>query len=249
MKRTIKIFLLFLGILVLALLAFSGYYGIRANKETKVMPPIETQKVIDNVYAVHESFVNMFLIEDNGKYVAIDAGNKSEDVSTELQNLNINPDDVIAVLLTHSDGDHVGSLDLYKNAKVHMAREEEQMLTGETSRFFVFGNKIATGDYSLLENQEEFMIRNIKVKAIHTPGHTPGSMCYLINDKYLFVGDAFSIKNCEIEQFNEFFNMDTEMAMKSLKNIMGMPQAEYIFSAHYGYCNDYNKAIQSLSLK
>ncbi len=246
MKKAYKRILVGLGTLVFALVCFSVYYGVKVKRETKEMTPVETKLVVDNIYAIHESFVNMFLIEDSGKYIAIDAGNKSEDVLQEFKKLNINPDDVIAVLLTHSDGDHVGSLELFKNAKVHLAKEEEQLLTGETSRFFVFGNEIATETYSLLKDQEEFNIGNIKVKAIHVPGHTPGSMCYLVNDKYLFIGDACSIKNCEIEQFNEFFNMDTETAMKSLKNIAGLPQAEYIFSAHYGYCDDYSGAIQTL---
>ncbi len=67
---------------------------------------------------------------------------------------------------------------------------------------------------------------------IITPGHTPGSMCYLINNKYLFTGDALSIKAGKIDKFNEFFNMDTETA------------TEYIFSAHYGYSDDYKNAVK-----
>ena len=69
-------------------------------------------------------------------------------------------------------------------------------------------------------------------------------MCYLVNDKYLFVGDALSIKDGKIGKFNEFFNMDHKMAIKSIVNITKLPEAEYIFSAHYGYTNDYKNAVK-----
>jgi glyoxylase-like metal-dependent hydrolase (beta-lactamase superfamily II) len=41
----------------------------------------------------------------------------------------------------------------------------------------------------LLADGEEFMIGNLKAKAIHTPGHTPADMAYLI-DGVLFTGDT-----------------------------------------------------------
>ncbi len=79
---------------------------------------------------------------------------------------------------------------------------------------------------------------------IITPGHTPDSMCYLINNKYLFTGDALSIKAGKIDKFNEFFNMDTETATKSIEKITRIPVTEYIFSAHYGYSDDYKNAVK-----
>lgn len=42
----------------------------------------------------------------------------------------------------------------------------------------------------LFSDGEEFMIGNIKAKAIHSPGHTPADMVYLI-DNVLFTGDTF----------------------------------------------------------
>ena len=30
----------------------------------------------------------------------------------------------------------------------------------------------------------------LKIRLIHTPGHSPGSICILINDKYIFTGDG-----------------------------------------------------------
>lgn len=246
MKRVFKVILWTVGVLVVAIVAILFVFKSKITKETSIMTPIETKQVVDNVHAVYESYSNMYLIEDGGKYIAIDAGNKIEDVKEELKKLEVNPNDVVAVFLTHSDGDHVGSLSLYNNAKVYLSKEEEQLLTGETSRFLFIGNKLDVDSYNLLDDSEELKIGSTTIKAIHTPGHTPGSMSYLVNNKYLFTGDGFSIENCRIAQFNEFFNMDTETAMKSLDKIKGQDSTQYIFTAHYGYCDNYEEAMNSI---
>jgi hydroxyacylglutathione hydrolase len=69
-------------------------------------------------------------------------------------------------------------------------------------------------------------------------------MCYLINDKYLFVGDAMSLKDGKIDEFPSLFNTDSKIALKSIRNITEIPSTEYIFTAHYGYINDYKNAVK-----
>jgi hydroxyacylglutathione hydrolase len=69
-------------------------------------------------------------------------------------------------------------------------------------------------------------------------------LCYLINDKYLFTGDLLSIQAGKIGKFNEFFNMDTKTAIKSIDKIIHLPDCQYIFSAHYGYTNDYRNSVK-----
>ena len=55
-------------------------------------------------------------------------------ILAELEKLNINPDKVVAVLLTHTDMDHVAGLPLFKNAKIYLAREEVKMLNGDAQK-------------------------------------------------------------------------------------------------------------------
>ena len=55
---------------------------------------------------------------------------------------------------------------------------------------------------------------------------------------------ALSIKDGKIDKFNEFFNMDTETAINSIEKLIGIPGMEYIFTAHYGYSDDYTTAVQ-----
>ncbi len=78
-----------------------------------------------------------------------------------------------------------------------------------------------------------------------SPGHTPGSMCFLIGDKFLFVGDNMSLKNGKIDPFNDFFNIDTKLQSKSLKKLALLTGVEYIFTAHYGYTNEFTQAFKN----
>jgi len=42
----------------------------------------------------------------------------------------------------------------------------------------------------LLQGDEIIQCGALSIKAIHTPGHSPGSTCFLLNGKYLFTGDT-----------------------------------------------------------
>ncbi len=247
MKKIFKILkriVLGIGILIVLIALLFWGYSLKAKSELKVMTPVETQQIVENIFSVKDTFVNMFLIKTGDKYIAIDAGNNADNVLYELKKLKIRPENVVGVFLTHTDGDHVAAIKYFKNAQVYLSKKENQLLNGETGRFLVFGNKIATKEYLLIEDQQIFKIGNITVKGILTPGHTTGSMCYLVNDKYLFTGDLLSLKAGKIDLFNKFFNMDTKTSTESMKLITNIPTAEYIFTAHYGYTPDYKKAVR-----
>ena len=246
MKRTLKGILAGLGTVVILIILLLGGYMIKAKSEIKTLSPVETMEIVSNLFSVKDPFVNLFLIKDSSQYIAIDAGNNLEAISGELKKLNIDPEKIIAVLLTHTDGDHVAAIKLFRNAKVYLSRPEEQLLNGKKSRFFIFGNKIDTKTYTLIDDQQVINIGNTKIKGILTPGHTAGSMCYLVNDKYLFTGDALSLKNGKINRFNEFFNVDTKSAIASMANLAAIPEAEYIFTAHHGFSHDYKNAVKGI---
>ncbi|MEI7504781.1 MAG: MBL fold metallo-hydrolase [Paludibacter sp.] len=244
MKRTKKRILTIGGVIIsILLLSILGFY-FKIKSEMKEMNVIETKQIAKNIFAVNNSFVNMFLVKDSDFYVAIDAGNDKEMVTIELKKLNINPDKVVAVMLTHTDGDHTAALQLFKNAKIYLARQEEQMINGTTSKFLFIGNKLSCKNYNLLDNQQIINVGNLKIKGILTPGHTPGSICYLINDKYLFVGDAFGLKNGKLSNPNELFSMDMKTGIQSMAKIKHLLKAEYIFTAHNEYSDNYKIAVK-----
>ena len=240
MNKTVKRILIGIGALGVTPLLLMG--GL---PETNEMNVIETKEIVHNIFAVNDAFVNMFLLKDGDNYVAIDAGNNINTITTELKKLRINPEKVSAVLLTHSDGDHVGALTLFKNATIYLSKDEEQMINGKTARMMSKYNKIDTKIYTLLNDQQTIRLGNLSVKGILTPGHTPGSMCYLVNGKYLFVGDAFGLKNGKVDKPNMKYTGDMKTAIQSFDKIIKLPKAQYIFTAHTGYSINYKNAINT----
>lgn len=246
MSKTLKILLWSLAGIIILIILFLGAYMIKFKSEVSLMTPLETGKLIDNIYVIKDDFVNVYIIREGKKAIVIDCGNDIEAIKKGFEELKINTEDVVAVLLTHSDGDHVKALNLFKNAEIYLSNKEEQMINGQTSRFLFFGNSIDISKYKLLEDKQIFTIAATRIEGILTPGHTPGSMCYLINDKYLFTGDAFSLKNGKIDEFNNFFNMDSKVALKSIEKIKKLKNIDYIFTAHYGFSDNFQKAISEI---
>ncbi len=113
------------------------------------------------------SFV--YLVKLENKKIIIDTAspaNRTELIS-DLKKLNLKPEDIDIVIVTHSHFDHVGNIDLFKNAKVYASTKE-------------FSEKEVTDIHKLKINE---------FKTIDTPGHSKGSFCILYDD-VLFSGDT-----------------------------------------------------------
>lgn len=244
MKKFIKRFFLVIGILLLLVVLFFAGYSLKANSMMKSMTPSETGEITEGIYAIRDSYTTMFLIRDGDSFIAIDCGNKPEAISEGLSTLGIDPLRVSTVFLTHTDGDHTGALQLFSDATIYLSTQEEKLLTGEASRFLFFGNSISRNDYILVNDREELTIGNRIIKGILTPGHTAGSMCYLIDGQYLFTGDALCLRDGKIEPFIRLINVDADMATESISLVTDLPGIRYIFTSHYGYTDDYENAVK-----
>jgi len=244
MKKLIKRLLWALGIVIVLCLIMFVWSGIKANSESKKMYPNETGQLVDSIYCIKDSFVNMYLVGSGDKFIAVDCGNSTEGVKIGLMKLKISPENVIAIFLTHTDGDHTKGLSLFPNASIYISKLEEQMINGAKARFLFFKNSLDGRSYTTLDDNQLVNLSNLNIHAILVPGHTPGSMSYLINDKYLFSGDALGLKDGKICGFNEFFNMDTKTALKSMSKLTNLPNAEYIFTAHHGFSTSYKDAVR-----
>jgi hydroxyacylglutathione hydrolase len=239
-----KRILITIGIIMTALIIFAAGYFIMSKTVISKMTPLETGKITGNVYAIKDSFVNVYVIGSDSGYIMIDAGNDPETIKQGLAALNIEAPGIKAIFLTHSDGDHVAAIPLFPDAEVYLSRLEEQLINGETGRFLIFGNNIKTDKYNLVDEGQVLQFPGISIKGIQSPGHTPGSMCYLVNDKYLFTGDVLSLKDGKVAEFSKFINMDTKTDRKSIDKLSRLGGVEYIFTSHYGVSNDFGAAFK-----
>ncbi len=233
MKKSLKWILITLAGLVTIIIVFVIIMIIRYSYATKQMNPAETQAINDTVFCIRDKYVNAYIFQGYEGYMMIDAGMNKERVKEELTKLEIDPDDILAEVLTHSDPDHAGGLDAFENAKIFMHEEEEQMVTRETARF-VFKSGWKHQDYNLIKTGELLNINVFQVQVLHTPGHTPGSCCYIVNDDYLLTGDNLIMENGKYVNFFDIINMDTETQVESLKKLPEPSEFEYILTSHTG---------------
>lgn len=234
MKKPVKIILWSVAGLVSFIVVAALLFLLNFYRATKAMTPSETIAINDSVWCVRDSFVNAFIFRGRQNYIMVDAGFSMKKFSAELDKLGIKPEMIKVVLLTHTDGDHTGSLALYKNAEIYMHRDEEQMVNGTTGKTKFHKTRWKYGPYKLLSDNDSLNFEGLKISLIHTPGHTPGSVCYIIGDDYLVSGDNLIMKNGKYEHFVEKFNMNTAGQIESLKLLPPPNSFKYILTAHYG---------------
>jgi len=219
---------------------------LKRKSEMAKMSHLETQEIVSGIYVLKTKGANFYVIKNGTEYIAIDAGGGNTKIAkAELNKLNIEPEKVTAVLLTHTDFDHISALSLFKNAMIYISEQEVEMIDGSVARMFGIGKNKLNVVYKVLKDNEEIYFGNIKVNAILTPGHTNGSMSYVVNDKYLFVGDTLSLKNGQAELFNSLFNMNDIAQKQSIEKLGKVCGIEYIFTCHYGFTDDYKEAFKN----
>lgn len=234
MKRLKKSILVGVSIFAgLAILASVLFY-VRFQKATKAMTPAETQIVNDTVFCVRDKFVNAFIFKGRNSYLMIDAGFSKKNFKKELKKIGLDPNQITSIFLTHTDGDHIGAMSLFKEPAVYMHREEEQMINGTNGKMKLVRFKWKYGAYKLLENNDSLIIDGLRIRILHTPGHTPGSSCFIVGNDYLASGDNLTINKGKVEQFVEMFNMDTPRQLESLKTLPEPASFKYILTGHHG---------------
>jgi hydroxyacylglutathione hydrolase len=109
--------------------------------------------------------------------VVIDPGADPEVIQAMVEGVK-----VTAILLTHAHPDHVGALEEVKQASgapVYLHPEEAQ--------------KFELSYDEPLEDGLEIEVGKLRLNAIHTPGHTPGMICFDLGDGRIIVGDTIFV--------------------------------------------------------
>ena len=149
-----------------------------------------------------------YVVETSEGLVLVDSGLESdaELLKREMAKLGLDWKAIRAILLTHVHGDHCGGAELLRretNAKVYAGRGDSPPLEAGGPREAFFSTFYMPGHAPHpthvdvpLEGGESIAFGDVRFQAIAAPGHTPGSVCYLMERgglRALFAGDVITM--------------------------------------------------------
>lgn len=118
--------------------------------------------------------------------ILIDPGSEPESIKAELGDKK-----VAAMLLTHGHWDHTGALKDFPGVPIYIHELDAPMLA--VKQFSVGGFSRALDDRpqatDFVGEGQILKIAGIALQVIHTPGHTPGGVCYITGND-IFTGDT-----------------------------------------------------------
>ena len=152
--------------------------------------------------------------ENAGQAIVIDPGDEAYTIFNQLKSDNLT---LAKILLTHAHPDHTGGavqLSTLTNAPIFFNQEDKALFKVDSS--------------SNLSDGEIIPLGSLNIKVIHTPGHTPGSVCFLC-DNILFTGDtlfAGSVGRTDLPGGN------LNALRKSLSEIKTLPPELQVLPGH-----------------
>ena len=100
------------------------------------------------------------------------------------------------------------------------------------------------GPYTLLGDGDVVTVGEIKVRAIATPGHTPGAMSYLVDGRVLFTGDTLALRNGQVRTFYRLINVDTATQKASIGKLARLEGFSLLCTAHTGCTTECARAMR-----
>ncbi|MBQ0008939.1 MAG: MBL fold metallo-hydrolase, partial [Firmicutes bacterium] len=203
------------------------------------MVDIYYSRVACNCYVMYNANNDAFLVDPG---YSLNNG-----LIDHIKKLNKN---IKAILITHGHYDHIYALkdvlELYKDAKVYILRDEKDFLVDPslnlTDKDY---NELGIETFSFMPQNIEFLddgdIINVvgyEIKVIATPFHTKGSCCYYVeSEKVLFTGDTLFYTTIGRSDLPTGSN---KTISSSLKKLVGLPEGIKVYPGH-GFITDLDR--------
>ena len=168
---------------------------------------------------------NCYIVNDSASKTCcvIDPGYTPEKILDEVNALGLT---VEAILLTHGHFDHVGGVKdiaAETGCDVYLCADELTLPPQITAGQLYYTKTYGEGD--------TLHLAGLTICVIRTPGHTPGSVCLLVDDA-MFSGDTLFAGSCGR---TDFPGGDTATLMESISGrLMTLPDSLEIYPGH-GY--------------
>ena len=221
-------------------------------------------QVSEGIHRLTRGVTNFYLIGESGKYTLVDAGTPGDWAffARSLAELGGKLTDLDAVLLTHAHSDHTGFAERARTeagARVWIHRaDEESARTGQAGKhdgkvtsyllraaFYRTtisllrrggGRMIPIAEVSAFGDGEQIDVPG-RPRAVHAPGHTPGSAALLLEDRRVLVtGDVLATENALTGRIGpqimpDGLNEDGAQALASLDTLLGI-EADLLLPGH-----------------
>lgn len=208
----------------------------------------EPEPVAEDVWRVDLDQVNAYVLRTPEGPITVDAGmpGSAEAMKDAIRETGQDPAELQAVLVTHTDLDHVGGLaHLIEDteAQVHVSPIAATILTGQrkvpwtnTKGLFqrvtnLFLDRPEPARMEIVDEGDE--VHGLRVVA--TPGHGLGHLAYAREeDGVVFVGDLVRLDKAEPRFSPGFVNYDSEEAKESLRHLLATVERIEVVCAGHG---------------
>ena len=208
-----------------------------------------TRQIDESTFAIsepnHWEETNCYLLNGKEYSLLIDTGLGVSDISKEISKLT---DNNLIVVPTHVHWDHIGGLWNFSEFYVHELEKDwingKFPLSNEFVRNLLVKDKDFThamnpDDYAVFQGKPFGTFKNgdiidlgcRKIKVLHTPGHSPGHMCFFEEEKgYLFTGDLIYRGTL----FANYESTDPEKYLESVREITKL-SIKSVFPSHHSF--------------
>ncbi|MEM7008711.1 MAG: MBL fold metallo-hydrolase [Thermodesulfobacteriota bacterium] len=137
---------------------------------------------------------NCYIIgdEETNEGILIDPGQQMDEIMSEVKNSGLN---INKIVNTHTHIDHAAGVQRAKDelgVPFYLHPEDEpvlEFLPEAAARYPQFGDVKVPKIDVYIEEGDEIEIGNLRAKVLHTPGHSWGSVCFVIDD-HVISGDT-----------------------------------------------------------